>query len=185
MHWPLSSNERGRVDVEHIAELLHGEVDAVVDELGDADLPGSCRWFLGIPRMPIWSGAVRAKLAVAEAAATLDPAYERNVRALQAVQPADLRPSDITARLARRGFPASDVVAFVKEMMGAEIRIHHMPELGCWTVHARQLSYSAAGTSEWGTSRRDAGELLADALNSPRSAESSMCSRTLAVSDAC
>ncbi len=41
-----------------------------------------------------------------------------------------------------------------------------MPELGCWTVHARQLSYSAAGTSEWGTSRRDAGELLADALNS-------------------
>ncbi len=41
-----------------------------------------------------------------------------------------------------------------------------MPELGSWTVEARQLGYSAAGTSEWGTSRRDAGELLADALNS-------------------
>ena len=50
--------------------------------------------------------------------------------------------------------------------MGADIRIHHMPELGSWTVEARQLGYSAAGTSEWGTSRRDAGELLADALNS-------------------
>lgn len=41
-----------------------------------------------------------------------------------------------------------------------------MPELGSWTVEARQLGLSAAGTSEWGTSRRDAGELLADALNS-------------------
>ncbi|MEY9162045.1 N12 class adenine-specific DNA methylase [Sinorhizobium fredii] len=57
-------------------------------------------------------------------------------------------------------------MTFVKEMMGSDIRIHHMPELGSWTVEARQLGLSAAGTSEWGTSRRDAGELLADALNS-------------------
>lgn len=158
-------NERGRVDVEHIAELLHREVDAVVDELGDAIFqdPADGSWHTSDAYL---SGAVRTKLGVAEAAAALDPVYERNVRALQAVQPADLRPSDITARLGAPWIPASDVVAFVKEMMGAEIRIHHMPELGCWTVHARQLSYSAAGTSEWGTSRRDAGELLADALNS-------------------
>ncbi|USJ28434.1 DEAD/DEAH box helicase family protein [Ensifer adhaerens] len=158
-------NERGRVDVEHIAELLHGEVDAVLDELGDAIFqdPADGSWHTSDAYL---SGAVRTKLAVAEAAAALDPAYGRNVRALQAVQPADLRPSDITARLGAPWIPASDVVAFVKEMMGAEIRIHHMPELGCWTVEARQLSYSAAGTSEWGTSRRDAGDLLADALNS-------------------
>ncbi|WP_204317213.1 hypothetical protein, partial [Klebsiella aerogenes] len=51
-------------------------------------------------------------------------------------------------------------------MMAADIRIHHTPELGSWTVEARQLGYSAAGTSEWGTSRRRAGELLSDALNS-------------------
>jgi len=57
-------------------------------------------------------------------------------------------------------------VAFVEEKMVADIRIHHMPELGSWTVEARQLGYSAAGTSEWGTSRRHAGDLLADALNS-------------------
>ncbi|RWF11722.1 MAG: lactate dehydrogenase, partial [Mesorhizobium sp.] len=62
--------------------------------------------------------------------------------------------------------PAADVVAFVKQTMGAEIRIHHMPELASWTVEARQLGYTAAGTSEWGTERRHAGELIADALNS-------------------
>ncbi|TIU38777.1 MAG: DNA methylase, partial [Mesorhizobium sp.] len=73
---------------------------------------------------------------------------------------------DITARLGAPWIPATDVVAFVKESMGAEIKIHHMPELASWTVEARQLGWIAAGTSEWGTERRHAGELLADALNS-------------------
>ncbi|WP_147695271.1 hypothetical protein, partial [Vogesella mureinivorans] len=75
-------------------------------------------------------------------------------------------PSDITARLGAPWIPAADIVAFVKEIMGADIRIRHMPELASWTVEARQLGYTAAGTSEWGTDRRHAGELLADALNS-------------------
>jgi len=158
-------NERGRVDVEHIAELLHMGTEEVIDELGDAVFrdPADGSWQTSDAYL---SGPVRTKLAEAEAAAALDPVYDRNLRALQSVQPADLRPSDITARLGTPWIPASDVVVFVKEMMGAEIKIHHMPELGSWTVQARQLSYSAAGTSEWGTSRRDAGELLADALNS-------------------
>jgi N12 class adenine-specific DNA methylase/adenine-specific DNA methylase len=158
-------NERGRVDVEHIAELLHTRDDVVIDELGDAIFrdPTDGSWQTSDAYL---SGPVRTKLAAAEAAAALDPIFERNVRALQAVQPADLRPSDITARLGAPWIPAADVVAFVKEMMGADIKIHHMPELGSWTVEARQLCYSAAGTSEWGTSRRDAGELLTDALNS-------------------
>ncbi len=158
-------NERGRVDVEHIAELLHRDPEAVIAELREAIFrdPTDGSWLTSDAYL---SGPVRTKLAVAQAAAALDAAFERNVRALQEVQPADLRPSDITARLGAPWIPASDVVTFVKETMGAEIRIHHMPELGSWTVEARQLGYSAAGTSEWGTSRRHAGELLADALNS-------------------
>ncbi|MEF0865230.1 DEAD/DEAH box helicase family protein, partial [Rhizobium sp. BR 318] len=71
-----------------------------------------------------------------------------------------------TARLGAPWIPATDIVDFVHETMGAEIRIHHLPELGSWTVEARQLGWTAAGTSEWGTDRRHAGELLADALNS-------------------
>ena len=45
------------------------------------------------------SGSVRTKLAIAEAAARRDPLYARNVAALRRVQPEDLSPSDITARL--------------------------------------------------------------------------------------
>lgn len=158
-------NDRGRVDLDHIAELLHCDTDAVLDALGDAIFrdPVEGSWQTSDAYL---SGAVRTKLAAAAAAAEFDPAYDRNVRALQAVQPADLRPSDITARLGAPWIPAADIVDFVHETMGAEIRIHHMPELGSWTVEARQLGWTAAGTSEWGTDRRHAGELLADALNS-------------------
>jgi N12 class adenine-specific DNA methylase/adenine-specific DNA methylase len=158
-------NERGRVDIEHIAELLHRDRDYVVAELGSAVFrdPADGSWQTADSYL---SGHVREKLKAAAAAAALDPSYERNVTALQGVQPADLKPSDITARLGAPWIPAADVVAFVKETMDAEIRIHHMPELASWTVEARQLGWTAAGTSEWGTDRRHAGELLADALNS-------------------
>jgi len=158
-------NERGQVDIDHLAELLHVDPEIVIADLGDAIFrdPASGSWQTDDAYL---SGQVRDKLKAAEAAAALDPAFERNVRALVAVQPADLGPSDITARLGAPWIPSADVVAFVKEMMGAEIRVHHMPELASWTVEARQLGYMAAGTSEWGTDRHHAGELIADALNS-------------------
>ncbi|AVH45648.1 DEAD/DEAH box helicase family protein [Agrobacterium tumefaciens] len=158
-------NERGRIDLEHIAELLHSDASIVADELGDLIFrdPADGSWQTSDAYL---SGSVRTKLKLAQAAAELDPIFERNVRALADVQPSDLGPSDITVRLGAPWIPAADVVAFVKETMGANIRIHHMPELGSWTVEARQLGYSAVGTSEWGTSRRHAGELIADALNS-------------------
>ena len=158
-------NERGRIDIDHIAELLHRDAEGVIAQLGDAIFqnPADGAWQTSDAYL---SGPVRTKLSAAIVAAELDPAFKRNVSALQEVQPTDLRPSDITARLGAPWIPAADVVAFVKETMGVDIRIHHMAEVGSWTVEARQLGYISAGTSEWGTSRRHAGELLADALNS-------------------
>lgn len=158
-------NERGHVDIDHIAELLHEDRDTVIEELGSAIYrdPADGSWQTSDAYL---SGPVRDKLAIAEASAELDPAYQRNVEALEAVQPADLSPSEITARLGAPWIPASDVVDFVKETIGTDIRIRHMPELASWTVDARMLAYRAEGTSEWGTKRRHAGELLADALNS-------------------
>ncbi|TCA42236.1 lactate dehydrogenase, partial [Rhizobium pisi] len=158
-------NERGHVDPDHIAELLHRDVDDVVGQLGDAIFrdPSNGSWQMSDAYL---SGAVRSKLVTARAAADIDPAFQRNVVALERVQPADLRPSDITARLGAPWIPADDVVSFVRETMEAEISIHHLPELATWTVNARQLEWSASGTTEWGTHRRHAGQLLSDALNS-------------------
>lgn len=158
-------NERGHVDIDHVAELLHADATEVISELGEGIFqdPANGGWKTADAYL---SGAVRSKLATAKAAADLDPRYARNVAALHGVQPADLRPSDITARLGAPWIPADDVVAFVRETMEAEITIHHLPELATWTVNARQLEWSASGTTEWGTHRRHAGLLLSDALNS-------------------
>ena len=158
-------NERGFVDVDHIAELLHVTPEEAIAELGDAIYrdPATGAWMTADAYL---SGAVRQKLAAAEGAAALDEAYRRNVEALREVQPADLRPSDISARLGAPWIPAEDVVAFAKDVLEAEIGVHHTPEIASWTVDARSLRWSAIGSSVFGTHRRDAGQLLSDALNS-------------------
>ena len=110
----------------------------MIAELGEAIFrdPENGSWLTADAYL---SGAVRSKLAAARAAAELDPSFARNVAALERVQPPDLRPSDITARLGAPWIPAADIIAFVKETMDADITIHHTAEIACWTVNARQL----------------------------------------------
>ena len=155
----------GRVDLAHIVDLLEREPAQALAELGTAI-------FLN-PRTEAWetsdaylSGAVRTKLAVAEAAAALDPQYERNVVALREVQPEDLLPSDITARLGAPWIPTEVVEAFSTEVMGTETRVLHCAAIATWDVDTSRFVGTAAGTSTWGTGRRNAGQLLHDALNS-------------------
>jgi N12 class adenine-specific DNA methylase/adenine-specific DNA methylase len=158
-------SERGVVDIDHVAELVHSDADNVIAELGYTIFkdPANGTWQTADAYL---SGAVRTKLQMALAAAELDPQFQRNVDALRDVQPVDLNPSDITARLGAPWIPASDIVAFVVEAMGTSIAIWHTPELASWTVDARHLEHLAAGTTDWGTHRRHAGLLLSDALNS-------------------
>ena len=161
----VTLSDVGRVDLDHLADLLERDQDAVLAQLGTAVFRN--------PRTECWetadaylSGAVRTKLAVAETAAALDPQYERNVVALRDVQPEDLRPSDITARLGAPWIPTDVIEAFSAELMGTETRILHCEAVASWHVDTAGFVGTAAGTSEWGTPRRNAGALLHDALNS-------------------
>ncbi len=154
-------NERGRVDLDHIAELLHRECDEVIAELGDAIFhdPADGSWQTADAYL---SGAVRDKLEGGGSApprSILALRAQRHVRCRR-VSPLISGPSDITARLGAPWIPAADVVAFVKETMEAEIQ--HPPHAGTRAPgrsEARQLGWMAAGTSEWGTDRRHAGQL--------------------------
>ena len=73
----------------------------------------------------------------------LDPPIERNVEALKAVQPADLLPGDISARLGSSWIPASDIRDFIAELLDiAQARRHASAIRGAiatWTRRARQL----------------------------------------------
>lgn len=160
----VSLNELGRVDLAVMADMLDGDEASLLADLGDAVYrdPGTGAWQTADAYL---SGAVRTKLAVAEATAALDPSYARNVAALQAVQPEDLKPSEITARLGAPWIPAEDIAAFSKEVIGVETLVGHAAELGLWSVDTSPFATTARGTSEWGTARRNAGQLLSDALD--------------------
>jgi N12 class adenine-specific DNA methylase/adenine-specific DNA methylase len=157
-------NETGDVDIDRMAEILSATPNDVIEELGAAVYrdPATQKWETDDAYL---SGQVRTKLTQARAAAEHDQQYERNVEALVAVQPPDLNPSEITARLGVPWIPAADVMLFVLEVMGVPVSIDHTPEIASWSVDLSRFK-GAAGTSEWGTARRDAGLLLEDALNS-------------------
>ncbi|MBB2157912.1 DEAD/DEAH box helicase family protein [Gluconacetobacter diazotrophicus] len=165
----VSLRETGRVEIPLIAELLGRSEQEVVSELGSAIYLDPTRSGSGrdvfLTADEYLSGPVRTRLAAAVAAAEADSRYARNVTALQDVQPEDLRPSDITARLGAPWLPVEDIIAFTREVLGVETTIRHTAQVACWTVDKAPFIGKAEATSVWGTERRHAGELLDDALS--------------------
>ncbi|HET9148678.1 MAG TPA: hypothetical protein VFN77_11535 [Acetobacteraceae bacterium] len=165
----VTLHETGLVDIGHIAERLGQSRETVIAELGDAifldpQLTTETRetWLTADAYL---SGPVRHKLAAAQAAAALDRRYARNVAALARIQPEDLRPSDITARLGAPWIPADIIAAFSEQVIGIRTHVAHTPEVAIWSVDVGPFASDARATSEWGTARRHAGLLLNDALN--------------------
>ncbi len=162
----VTLGERGVVDLDHVAGLLHRKPSEFLAELRGAIFlnPQTNRWETEDEYL---SGNVRAKLAVAEAAALSDESFKPNAEALKLVQPVDLNASEIDARLGSTWIPAEDIQKFAEELLGEEgIGVSHVPQLGLWVVRAGYgVKFSVANTTEHGTERRSAVELLEDALN--------------------
>jgi len=166
----VTLHEVGHVDLDRVAELLGRTRAEVTAELGEAVFLNPA---LNIGDTEVWvtadaylSGLVRSKLAIAIGSAALDPRYERNVAALRRVQPVDLRPSDISARLGGPWIPRDVIEAFSAEVIGVTTLVRHTVQIACWSLDLSRFDGVAAATSEWGTMRRHAGLLLSDALNS-------------------
>jgi N12 class adenine-specific DNA methylase len=162
----LTLNEMGRVDLARMEMLLSRPPEEFLPELKGIVYrnPQTERWETEDQYL---SGDVRAKLVDARAAAVANPDYQENVTALEAVQPVDLTPSEIDARLGAVWIPPADVEAFAKSLLGAEgITVSHAAAVGTWFIKG---DYSAratvANTTEWGTTRYSALELIQDALN--------------------
>lgn len=162
----ITLNERGGVDLEHMASLLGKDVSDLTPELKGLIYldPETKRWETDDSYL---FGNVREKLAVARRAAHLEPRFQENVEALQAVQPEDLLPSQIEARLGAAWIPESDVEDFASSLLGGNsVAISHSPQVGAWFVHGSpQAKISVANTTEWGTARYSALELIQDSLN--------------------
>lgn len=153
-----SLNEKGRIDIPRMAELLGQSEDEVLSELADTLIykdPVTGRWE---PSAMYLSGNVRRKLELAEAAGS---EYAANVKALKEVIPDDIPPGNIGVRLGSSWIPQDDYAAFVKHVIGHRrgIKVSKIESEGQWVL-------GGGGTApEWETSRFDTLYLIESAMN--------------------
>jgi N12 class adenine-specific DNA methylase/predicted RNA methylase len=166
----VALHETGLVDLDRIAELLGRSRETAIAELGnriflDPEATAAMNRDVWVTADAYLSGKIRDKLTAAQAAAALDPRYQRNVAALEKTLPEDLKPSDITARLGAPWIPADAVATFAEEVLGVKTPVYHTVEIASWSINVHAFAGLASSSTDWGTSRRHAGELLMDALN--------------------
>lgn len=163
----VSLNERGRVDFDHMVGLLNKPAEEFLPDLKGLIFrnPQTNQWETDDQYL---SGNVREKLAVAEAAVLTDPSFAENVAVLKSVQPADLAATEIDVRLGSAWLPPEDVKNFTNQLLNipSGVEVGHIHALGAWHVHASwEAKGATANTTDWGTDRYTALELIEDALN--------------------
>ena len=163
----VSLNEVGRISWERMSALTGLSERQLQAELcGQVFLNPQGSWETADEYS---SGDVRAKLQTAAAAAAINPVYQRNVEALRAVQPEDIPPGDINARLGASWIPKEDIEDFIAELLQvkrADVFVGHSGQVAAWTVKLDHLAGSSvSNTTTYGTARRSAADLIDDALN--------------------
>ena len=165
-----SLSERGCVDLDYMAWLTKSTKEQVISELSSVGViyhdPESKTWVTADEYL---SGNVRLKLAQAVAAATVEPRYKANIHALESVQPADLSPGEIYARLGTGWIPTSDVEKFIAETLNVnvgKIHVHYLKSITSWSVDVSlDVARNQNNCTVMGTSRVPAHRLIEMALN--------------------
>lgn len=110
------------VDISYIAQLCSMEEASVIAELNGTMIfrnpSPSCQQDFWIPSAQYLSGNVRAKLNAAQQAAILDPIYEKNAAALEAVLPELIPAKDIEISLGAPFLNKSHFQSFIWEVIG-------------------------------------------------------------------
>lgn len=159
----VSLDQRGALDLDHVAELAGKDRDAVIKELGDTvyEVPGA-DWQMADEYL---SGDVVTKLEEAEAAAASDKRFRRNVEALRKVQPKPLEAKNISVGLGAPWIPTEHLDAFAREILGLNLHIRYNKDSGTFSVPDANRRSARSGTSEWGTPDRSPQEILSAVLN--------------------
>lgn len=172
----VSLSERGRLDFDYMTELSGLTKDQLLKDLQgqvfeDPSAPGTYE----ISAMYL-SGNVREKLADAKEAAEFDAdRWSANIEALEAIQPKDLGPGDIQARLGATWIPQEDITQFMYELFDTPswsregygtMRAVYSPLTDTWTITNIDWNRSnAKAATVYGTSSVHGYRLLQDALN--------------------
>ena len=158
-------HESGMVDIAKIAGHMNVTEAQAIDALETAVYhnPQTMQWETDDEYL---SGNVKQKLVLAENSAQADPSFQRNVEALKAVQPQDLPPSRMSIGLGEPIVKPEHIEKFAKDVISMGIKVAHLKSSGGWGVEKVSGYQTPDATSDWGTARRNAAQLIDDALNS-------------------
>jgi len=134
----ISLNECGRVKMKRISELTgktEGEVQKELLDSGHVFMNPSTN---AIETSDEYlSGSVRRKLREAKAAAEVDAAFQKNVEALEKVQPEDKPATKIKYRLGQKFIPNEMYRGFIAEILGCkpeDVTVGYDEKEGSWIV---------------------------------------------------
>ena len=156
-------NDKGRIDLQAIGQMLGAKSeDEVVNRLGDMiyQNPDGRQWQTADDYL---SGDVVSKLEEAREIAKSDPAYQRNVAALEKVQPEPLAPNDITPQFGAPWIPAEVYEKFLEEIGARDVAVRKVPGTADWKIQARTWSRDAV--SKYGADRTDVRDIVNAAIN--------------------
>lgn len=111
------------------------------------------------------SGNVRTKLAQAMQKAQNDTAFERNVKALQAVLPVDLVPEQIDVVLGAPWLSPEIIEQFIESVTERKVTVHYAEATAMWKVAADRVHNDVTATQLWGTVRLNFYEIVDRMLN--------------------
>ena len=161
----VSLDRTGGVDLELIAELLGTDgSDARAALAGHVFEDPATGDLIHAPEY--LSGNVRIKFDAAESAVKERPELQGNVDALKAVLPEPLGVDEIAARLGAVWISAATHEEFLREILKApDVKVEN-PLPGMWEVRGGRQGILA--TSEWGTQRRPAPDLVQSVMEQKR-----------------
>ena len=176
----ISKNERGKVDIAYIEELTGKDYETVISELGNAvfrdpeQVSAEDQYSGFVTAEEYLSGQVVTKLEQAKALAAKHPEYQKNVAALEAVQPEPLTASEIAVRLGATWVDKAYYKQFYCELVGvrwyqeSDVELFYNPHDSSWRIdQTPNVRYTTQmnQTEVYGTKRAPAYRLFIDAMN--------------------
>ena len=169
----VSLSEKAVIDFEYMSELSGKDEDTLIEELTGIIFknPLSEEWETADAYL---SGNVRNKLEAAETFVKNEPMYAVNVEALKRVQPRELDASEIEVRIGATWIEPRFIEDFMREVFETPehllnrdvIKIQYSDVTGQWNVKGKNADFgNALVNMTYGTSRRNAYQILEDSLN--------------------
>lgn len=170
-----SLNNRGCVDFEYMKTLYPKSEEEMIDELDNLIYQDPEKindfnkgWVIASEYL---SGNVKHKLNYVKSI-NEDNKYDKNIEALERVQPIPLEYDEISVKLGSTWIPEDIYHQFCCELLDiqswnkSKLKIKYAKEVNTWLFQASGLyGYGVKNTNTWGTDRADALSLIKNALN--------------------